>query len=480
MQKRAPTRAQLAAMAIFALSCFALLLYLWKSFGGPVPLGPEGYRVQIAFEEAPQLSSEADVRISGVTVGRVAKKELDRSTSRLLATLEIDTRFAPLPADTRATLRTKTIIGETYVELSPGDRTGPSLPEGARLPDGQVQSTVQLDEVLGALDGPVRRSFQQWQQDFGRAVGRRGADINATVARLPIVASEASDLLRVLDQQETAVRDLVDGAGTTFRAVARDTSDLRGLVTVGRAVFATTGARRDDLAETVRILPTFLDETRATLNRLEAFSVRADPVIRDLRPAFARLRPTTLDLRALAPDLQATAERLDPLIAAAGRGLPALAETLRGLRPVVAALEPALAELNPVLEWLEYNQRFTAGLFNASAGINTRTPTGGPATNGRLLRAQAPSGLESIAFWSERLPGHRGNAYLSPSAYADRRRSQRMILPSFDCANTGRGEFTTSKGDTNDDPSCWTLGFPGWQGRLVSGFPRIERADYRR
>ena len=38
MQKRAPTLANILVIALFALSCFGLLLFLWQSFGGPVPL----------------------------------------------------------------------------------------------------------------------------------------------------------------------------------------------------------------------------------------------------------------------------------------------------------------------------------------------------------------------------------------------------------------------------------------------------------
>ncbi len=43
MNKNAPTFGRLAAMTIFALSCFGLLLFLWLAFGGPIPLKPEGY-----------------------------------------------------------------------------------------------------------------------------------------------------------------------------------------------------------------------------------------------------------------------------------------------------------------------------------------------------------------------------------------------------------------------------------------------------
>ena len=34
MQKQAPTVGRIMVMAIFTLSCFGLLLYLWAAFGG--------------------------------------------------------------------------------------------------------------------------------------------------------------------------------------------------------------------------------------------------------------------------------------------------------------------------------------------------------------------------------------------------------------------------------------------------------------
>ena len=73
MQKQAPTLGRILVMAGFALSCFGLLLYLWVAFGGGFPLKPEGYRFQIRFGEATQLAQQADVRISGVPVGKVVK-----------------------------------------------------------------------------------------------------------------------------------------------------------------------------------------------------------------------------------------------------------------------------------------------------------------------------------------------------------------------------------------------------------------------
>ena len=71
MQKTGMKPSQIAIMATFALSCFGLLLFLWLAFGGPIPLKPKGYRFKTSFGEATQLAKEADVRISGVSVGKV-------------------------------------------------------------------------------------------------------------------------------------------------------------------------------------------------------------------------------------------------------------------------------------------------------------------------------------------------------------------------------------------------------------------------
>ena len=96
MQKQAPTLGRLFVMVAFALSCFGLLLFLWLSFGGTVPLKPKGYRFKIAFPEATQLGQYADVRTAGVSVGKVVGKSLDKHANRTVVTVQLDGKFAPL------------------------------------------------------------------------------------------------------------------------------------------------------------------------------------------------------------------------------------------------------------------------------------------------------------------------------------------------------------------------------------------------
>ena len=62
MIKTAPSPFRLAALIGFVLSCVIVLMYLWISFGGSTPFAPQGYRMRVAFPEANELATGADVR----------------------------------------------------------------------------------------------------------------------------------------------------------------------------------------------------------------------------------------------------------------------------------------------------------------------------------------------------------------------------------------------------------------------------------
>src|SRR5918911_636185 len=99
MQKDPPSVAKILSMVVFSLTCFGLLLFLWLSFGGAVPLKPKPYELEASFPEATTLAEQADVRLAGVTIGKVQKKELEKGGSRNNVTLNIERRYAPVPGD---------------------------------------------------------------------------------------------------------------------------------------------------------------------------------------------------------------------------------------------------------------------------------------------------------------------------------------------------------------------------------------------
>jgi phospholipid/cholesterol/gamma-HCH transport system substrate-binding protein len=118
MQKRAPTLGNILVIILFVLSCFGLLMFLWGSFGGPLPLKPKGYRFTVAFPRALALAEESNVRISGVDVGRVVAVKLGND-GRTHAEIELSGKYAPIRENMHAILRVKTLLGETYVQLLP-------------------------------------------------------------------------------------------------------------------------------------------------------------------------------------------------------------------------------------------------------------------------------------------------------------------------------------------------------------------------
>ncbi len=444
MQKQAPTFGRLMVMVAFALSCFGLLLFLWLAFGGPVPLEPKGYRIHTSFSEATQLAEEADVRISGVSVGKVKDVETDPSSGRSDATIELQSRYAPLPRDARATLRQKTLLGETYVELTPGSRAAGFVPENGTLPAARVADTVELDEIFRAFDPKTRRDFQAWMQEMALASKGRGRDLSDALGTLSPFAEDTTTLLRILNSQQDAVQALAANTGELFDALSENRGQLSSLITNADRVFSVTARRNQELQQTFTALPTFEKEATATVTRLTGFAKRTDPLITQLRPAARQLSPTLTDLSALSPDLKALFRDLDPLITASRAGLPATQGFLDELRPALAATNPTLAQLNPILSFVGlYKDELNSFFANTVAATQASEPAGG--RNVHYLRTTNPLNLEDLAVYGQRLGSNRANPYQQPRAFQDLRAGLKV----FDARTCGRANIpnTLPKGE---------------------------------
>ncbi len=434
MNKAAPSFARIAAMVIFALSCFGLLLFLWLAFGGPVPLKPQGYRFQTSFAEATQLATEADVRISGVPVGRVKTIEPDKATGRSIVVIELQSDYAPVPSDARAILRQKTLLGETYVELTPGTTDAEPVPEGGTLAEAQVSPTVQLDEIYRTFDADTRAAFQTWMQEQARAIENNGRDVNDALGNLAPFAEDAAELVDILNRQEGAVTKLVSNTGVVFEALTERGTQLRSLIENSNRVFQATAARDDELKETFIALPTFERESAQTLERLAEFAVDTDPLVTQLRPAARELSPTLRDLGALAPDLEVLFRELGPLIDASRTGFPAAEQVLEDARPLVAQLDPAMDQLGPIVEFLGlYKGELTAFLANTPAATQAKDAAGI-----HYLRTVNPLNPENLAVYPRRLGTNRPNPYAKPGNFAQLRQG----MPVFENRHCGRPEPT--------------------------------------
>jgi phospholipid/cholesterol/gamma-HCH transport system substrate-binding protein len=482
MQKQAPSVGRILVAVGFTLSCFALLLFLWVTFGGPIPLKPESYRFTADFPEAITLSKEADVRIGGVSVGKVKDLSLapdsecqkDPTTCNTTrATIEIDPQYAPISSDARAILRSKTLLGETYVELTSGSQTQPGqadntnataqsgtidvgqvsggdapqpIPEGGHLAQTQVQDQTQIDEIFQGFDQPTREAFQSWMQNSALAVNGRGLDLNDAFGNLGPFASDASDVLGTLRSQEQSLRTLVHDTGDVFAALTEHDQALAGAVVGANRTFGALASQSRALSDTFKILPTFENESRLTLDRLKPFAEDARPVFHDLRPVARNLSPTLHDVRRLAPYARKLFKNFDPLIKASATGLPSLQGFVRELRPVMDGLDPFLANFNPLLRWLDYQAPVVGDfLSNPSSSTADFLPSqAGQNAPLHLSRQMTIFTAESLSIYQKRLATNRGNGYLQPFAIGSFYPStQAEIFPSHDCNNTFGGQPVT-------------------------------------
>src|SRR3954465_15128932 len=435
MQKQAPTIGRLLVMVGFALSCFGLLLFLWLAFGGPIPLAPKGYRFETSFGEATQLAKEADVRISGVSVGKVKTIETEPD-GRSNVTIELENRYAPLPKDSQAVLRQKTLLGETYVELTPGHKSRGTIAENGTLPASQVSPTVELDEIFRAFDRRTRDAFQTWMQSQAASFRGRGRDINDAIGNLAPFAVDTDVLLRILDQQRNEVRGVVRDTGTVFNALTARDSELASLITNSNRVFSTTAERNEDLKALFRVLPTFQHESTLTVNRLTRFARNTNPLINDLHPAARELSPTLVQLSLLAPDAKALFTDLGPLITASEKGLPALEDFLDQFRPFLGEFDTPLRQLNPILKYIgAYRSELRAFFTNVPAAtqatdrpVNAKGPV-------HYLRTLNPVNPENLAQYPHRLGSNRNNAYELPGGYLDLASNRRKTYETRSCGN---------------------------------------------
>jgi virulence factor Mce-like protein len=415
------------------------------------------------------------------------------------ATLEMRSRYAPVPRDAKAMLRQKSLLGETYVDLSTGDRSGGSIPDGGTLASARVAPTVELDEIFRAFDDDTQQAFQTWMQAQAGSVEGRAADINATFGNLPEFVEASDDLLAELNAQSRAVSETVRGTGDFFSAISERDGQLARLITGSNRLFEVTAARNRDFAAIWKELPGFARESRLTLPRLTRFSQNARPVVRQLQPVATEMASTFEQVQRLSPELEQFFTGLGPVITASRRGVPALESLMQDFPPLLADFEPFLRNLNPMIAYLNLNRREVASFFaNTTAGSVGRdidvtnkpnAPVHDPA---HFVRASAMFSPQGLAFYPRALGQTRRNPYTAPG-WLDRLMSGLTSYNTGECANGDpavpteyppdsqrlmdinalqRYIFRTADGSRNvARPACVDQGaYPGFATR----FPQLE------
>jgi ABC-type transporter Mla subunit MlaD len=336
-----------------------------------------------------------------------------------------------MPSDARAILRQKTLLGETYVELTPGTPDAPKVPENGSLRESQVSDTVQLDEIFRTFDADTRAAFQTWMQEQAKGIGGYGRDLNDALGNLGPFAEDAARLVDILNRQEGAVTRLVSNTGVVFDALSERDGQLRSLIENSNLVFAATASRNTQLKEAFIALPTFERESQLTLDRLAEFAQTTNPLITQLRPAARELSPTLQDLGALSPDLEQLFRELNPLIDASKTGFPAAEKVLEDARPLIGQLDPAMRQLSPIFQFLALYKREITAFFANSVTATQASSQGGL----HYLRTTNPFNAENLAVYPRRIGTNRPNAYAKSGNFLQLTQG----MPVFENRHCGNG-----------------------------------------
>ncbi|HSO99190.1 MAG TPA: MCE family protein [Solirubrobacteraceae bacterium] len=432
MVTQAPKRSAVFAALAFALSCVGLIIFVWTQFGGTVPFGPQGYRVNALFRESGLLVPNADVRIAGVTIGKVQSVQARGLNS--LVTMEIEPQYAPIPVDTQAILRQKTLLGEAYVSLSTGTGSGPKFADGGTIPTAHVQATQALDQVLGSFDKPTQQNFQALLNGTAVALAGRGQTLNDAIGNLDPTVTGLAAMVGVLNNQRGDVQRLINGSATVLSALGSRSSDLQSLVTAGDAVLATTAGRNTALTATVNALPPFLAQLRTTLGTLNTTLGIARPTLAALRPVAPLLTPTLREVVTLSGPATRLLHEAPRLLADAGLALPAITRFTNAFHPAIDQIVPAAREVVPIINLMsDYRQELVAAMSNLGADLEATAPANTTSGKAHYLRAISSLGRESIFGQAVREPTTRSNPYFSPGELANMGRG----LYAATCANTG-------------------------------------------
>jgi len=131
-----------ALVGLFVMVGVASLAYLAIKLGKLEVVGTRGNTVLAEFDSVAGLKSGSVIEIAGVEVGRV--REIGLKNYRAVVVMSINPGVK-LQDDAIASIRTKGLIGERYVRITPG-ASEKEVPPGGRLRD--TEDPVDMEQLI--------------------------------------------------------------------------------------------------------------------------------------------------------------------------------------------------------------------------------------------------------------------------------------------------------------------------------------------
>ncbi|HZE06597.1 MAG TPA: MlaD family protein [Solirubrobacteraceae bacterium] len=339
------------------------------------------YEVRAIFDDASFAAQGENVRIAGANVGSIQSLSVTSGKKAAVTLAITDSRFAPWHANATCAIRPQSLIGEQYVDCTPGTAAAPPLPRITRgpgtgsyyLPVTRTSSPIDSDIVQDISTEPVRQSLAVIIDEFGTGLAARGSDLNAVIRRANPALQSTDRVLKILAGQNRTLARLATDSDTVLRPLARERTQIAGFIRQANRTAVASAARARDISATFRLLPSYLRQLRPLMADLGALAGQGTPLMQSLGQSASALGRQFANLT---PFANAARTALINLGAAAQQSQPALVDTLplaQRLNRLGSAGQPTSANLKKLLASLNSSgaiQQLMTLLFNGAVAGN--------------------------------------------------------------------------------------------------------------
>lgn len=125
----------------------------------------EGYALTVFFDSVSGLVKDSPVQIAGIEVGRVNDIKLKEGRAQVTMTIS---KGVPVYEDAQAVIKSQGVLGDKFIEISPGKASAQVLKEGGLISGSR--STVELDDLL-AKASPAMDNISKIAKNLGDVLG---------------------------------------------------------------------------------------------------------------------------------------------------------------------------------------------------------------------------------------------------------------------------------------------------------------------
>jgi phospholipid/cholesterol/gamma-HCH transport system substrate-binding protein len=366
---RIPQRAlpsiRVGVLAVFVSVCALVFGYLWVNSGGRIPgVSSDGYLVSLDMPNVSNLVYDSDVMIAGVKVGNVASLGADGGTAHVTVRLNSN---APLHAGATVQVRAKTLVQETYLEITDG--SGAAIPSGGTLPSSAVVPYTDLNAVLAGLDPSTRQALGSVVNELGATTDGSRESIAQALSGLGDLGTQGSSVLDALAAQSSDLQQLTGSAAALLAALNTRQGEISAAVRSAYALTQATSGESHDIATAMNSLPGVLTNARSAGTSLAALSLRLSPVAQNLEAAAPDLNAAITQLPQTASDLRGLLPSLNSVLGSAPATLQLIPQTASDLTNMLPNLKVDVSDLNPMLAYLEPYGHDLAAWFTGFAGV---------------------------------------------------------------------------------------------------------------